>query len=348
MRRMLLVVLLAVGLVAAACGPSGGRINIYTPDARLVIRDVFVFSTAAGVDTPARTFRVKNVGQENLQVRNIVIEARSGAPGAFRLASGQRTSFTLTPNQETTVGVIFRPGTTFGKHTASLFVESSDAGQPRDELFLRGWHAQQFENSREPNRAQIVDTVGFRTNVGTGLPQDAVNTGEERRSALWRRAAGGPVVYYPLARYATRTSGATGNTFWYPQGDTRLGGNRLYGFDGCNCTDPAAPTEDGGENQKLVPQPNTSTVSFNPTGNFGVSLFASGEYLYSDDNRNDAPGTNSNTHNFRFWPARDMAGAVIANTWIVGIDLGLSGATNPNKNYDYQDFMYVLSNATPA
>lgn len=348
MRRMMLIVLLAVGLLAAACGPTGGTINMYTPDARLVIRDVFVFSTAAGVDTPARTFRVRNVGGEDLVVRDITISRTAGATGAFRLADGQRRSFTLAPNTETTVGVVFRPGLTFGKHTASLFVDSSDGAQPRDEMFLRGWNAPEFENSKEPNRAQIVDAVGYRTNVGTGLPTDGVNAGEERRSAYWRKAtSSGPVVYYPLARYSTRTIGATGNTTWYAQGSTTL--NSLYAFNGCGTgCDPTSPTEDGGENQKLVPQPNRTTVSFNPSGAFGLGLYASGEQMYSDDARNDAPGTDSNTHNFRFWPARDMAGNIIANTWIVGIDLGLSGATNPNKNYDYQDFMYVLSNATPA
>ena len=45
---------------------------------------------------------------------------------------------------------------------------------------------------------------------------------------------------------------------------------------------------------------------------------------------------------------RDTAGSIVPNAWIVGVDLGLNNTTNPTKNWDYQDFMYVLSNAAPA
>jgi hypothetical protein len=347
MRRVVAIALVALGLLASACQPSGGTINMFTPDGRLVIRDVFVFSTAKGVDTPARSFVVRNAGSQDLRVTNITLSGSQA--GSFRLAPGQVTAFTLAPGAQRNVSVLFRPGSTLGKHTASLFVHSSDGSQPQDEMFLRGYNARDFENSMEPNRAQLVDAVGYRTNVGTGLPKDDVNAGEEMRgSGYFTKATNnGPVVIYPLARYSSRTAGPTGDTRWYPRGSTGVG-TKLYAFNGCNCTDPMAPNEDGGENQKLVPQPNTSTVSFNPTGAFGISMYASGENLFSDDQRNDAPFTDSNTHNFRFWPMRDMAGSIVPHAWIVGVDLGLNNTTNPTKNWDYQDFMYVLSNAAPA
>jgi len=354
MRRTLVIALVALGMLgAAACTPppDGGTINTFTPDGRLVVRDLFVFSTAKGIDTPARSFLVKNVGNKNLVVTDITISGSS----AFRLANGQARSFTLAPGASTGVSVIFRPGTTLGKHTASLFVHSSDASQHEDEMFLRGYNARDYENSMEPNRSQLVDAVGYKTNVGTGLPKDDVNAGEEMRgSGYFTKAANtGPVIVYPLARYSSRTIGTTGDTRWYPRGSTGVG-TKLYAFNGCgsscqlNPDGTMGPNEDGGENQKLVPQPNATTVSFNPSGAFGLSLFASGENLFSDDQRNDAPNTNSNTHNFRFWPMRDMGGALVPNAWIVGIDLGLNNLTNPTKNWDYQDFMYVLSNATPV
>jgi hypothetical protein len=343
MRRIVVVALVALGLLASACAPSGGTINMFTPDAKLVVRDLFVFSTAKGIDTPARSFIVKNAGSQDLAVSDITISGSS----AFRLVSNQDRSFTLKPGASTSVSVIFRPGTVTGKHTASLFVHSSDPSQPRDEMFLRGFNARDYENSMEPNRAQIVDAVGYRTNVGTGLPRDTVNAGEELRAGYWRRANTNQTVQlFPLARYSSRTSGATGTTFWYNFGSSSR--TELYRFAGCGCDDPIAPTEDGGENQKLLPVPTNSNTGFAPTGAFGISLFASGENLYSDDGRNDAPGTNSNTHNFRFWPMRDMAGNLVDDAWIVGVDLGLDSLTNPTKNWDYQDFMYVLSHAEPA
>ena len=58
---------------------------------------------------------------------------------------------------------------------------------------------------------------------------------------------------------------------------------------------------------------------------------------YSDD------GLNANkTHNFRFFPAKDPNGNVIADTWLVGHDKALTG-----KNYDYQDEVFLLVNARP-
>ena len=354
MRRTFAIALVALGLLATACEPppSGGTINMFTPDGKLVVRDLFVFSTAKGIDTPARSFIVKNVGSKNLVVTDITISGTQAS--SFRLASGQARSFTLAPGASTGVSVVFRPSpTVFGKHTASLFVHSSDASQPADEMFLKGLNARDYENSMEPNRPTIVDTVGYKTNVGTGLPKDDVNAGEEVRAPYWRRAnTNQPVQLFPLARYSSRTIGTTGRTYWYNFGASTL--TQLYAFDGCgsgcqlNPDGTMGPNEDGGENQKLLPVPTSSTTGFAPSGAFGVALFASGETMYSDDARNDAPGTNSNTHNFRFWPMRDPAGAIVPNAYLVGVDLGLDNLTNPTKNWDYQDFMYVLSNVTPA
>src|SRR5215208_7528459 len=113
MRRTLVIALVALGLLATACQPpppSGGTINMFTPDSRLVVRDLFVFSTAKGIDTPARSFIVKNVGSKNLVVSDITISGSS----AFRLVSGQARSFTLAPGASRGVSVIFRPGTVLG------------------------------------------------------------------------------------------------------------------------------------------------------------------------------------------------------------------------------------------
>ncbi|MBA2625687.1 MAG: DUF4214 domain-containing protein [Acidimicrobiia bacterium] len=325
-------------------GPSGGVINIYNdPWNKLVLRDVLPFSTARQVETPAKRVRVKNVGSERLDVTGVVIEGSS----AFRLVAGQARAFSLAPNGETTISVEYRPGPVPGtakgeRHVASMFVESSDAGQPRDEVFLRGWHAREYENNVEPSRAEIAETIGYTTNLGSGLPRDDADAGpEELRSAYWRRAPGaGPVELFPLARYSSRTTGRTGETYWYPQGNS---GNqtRLHTFLGCQCAD--ATVNSGGENQKLVPTPEGGTT-IQASGAFGISLQASGERMYSDDSLNGPDGA----HNFRFWPARDRERNVIPNTWIVGNDLGVSPETLLTKNWDYQDFMWVLSNAQPA
>ncbi|MCI3949193.1 MAG: hypothetical protein K0R11_1127 [Acidimicrobiales bacterium] len=326
--------------------PTGGVINVYNdPHHQLGIRDVLPFSTAHQDPTPAKRVRVKNVGTGNLVVGNVHVVGSS----AFRIVNSA-TSFTLAPQQETQVFVEYRPGPVPGtgkgeQHTASLFFDSNDAGQPRDEVFLRGWHAREYENNVEPSRQQIVDAIGFETNVGTNLPRDDVNTGEEMRgSGYFRKAGGGPVVLYPLARFSTRTIGTTGETRWFSQGTiptTPSTWHHLYAFPGCGCADPTIGS--GGENQKLVPAPN-GPVTFNPPGNFGIGVRASGENLWSVDSLNGEGAA----HAFRFWPAKDRDGTVIPNTGIVGNDLGSSPEALLTKNWDYQDFMWVLSNATPV
>ncbi|MBA3303420.1 MAG: DUF4214 domain-containing protein [Acidimicrobiia bacterium] len=327
--------------------PEGGIINIYNdPWDKLVIRDVLPFSTARTDPTPAKRVRVRNVGTARLDVTEVAIEGSS----AFRLVAGQARAFSLAPQQETTISVEFRPGPVLrGKgtqHLATMAVLSSDRGQPRDEVFLRGWQARDYENNVEPSRAEIVSTIGYTTNVGQGLPRDDVNAGEEVRSAYWRRAGAGAVELYPLARYAARVSGDTGRTFWFPQGNS---GDRrtLHIFPGCRCVDPTLGT--GGQNQKLVPEytavgGGVGQTRFDPgTGAFGLAVNSSGELTHSDDSLNTDGG-----HTYRFWPARDRTGELLPNTWIVGQDLGASPENMGTKNYDYQDFMWVLSNATPA
>jgi hypothetical protein len=172
-----------------------------------------------------------------------------------------------------------------------------------------------------------------------------VNAGEEVRGSGYfaKATAGRPVVLFPLARFSTRTSGTTGNTRWYSQGTipTASTWHELYAFPGCNCADPLVGS--GGENQKLVPAP-TGPVTFSPPGNFGIGVRASGENLWSDDSLNG----DTAAHTFRFWPARDRDGSIIPNTWIVGMDLGSTPEALLTKNWDYQDFMWVLSNARPV
>lgn len=338
MRRILVITIAMLG-VLSACEPSGGpviNIDNPSPDDRLVLPDLLIFSSVKGEVKPARSVQVKNVGNETLRVNRMSVSDTT----AFRLADSQPRSFDVAPRASRAVAVEFRPPQVDGKasYTASLFVETNDAAQPRDEVFLRGWYSPFYEGSGEPNRQEIVNTIGYRTTVGTDRPCCGT-TGEEQLAPYWRRAnPNRPVELVPIARYASRTSGPTGLTSWYPRGDAGAT-SKLYDFPGCNCADPTAGS--GGENQRLIPG-YTGNASFGPDGAFGLALAQSGENLYSDDALN-GPGR---THTFRFWPARDGAGAVLPDTWIVGVDLGLD-ANGLNKNNDFQDYMFTLVNARP-
>jgi len=54
----------------------------------------------------------------------------------------------------------------------------------------------------------------------------------------------------------------------------------------------------------------------------------------------------------RFWPLKDAGGSVVANTWIVTVDMHRSATPGRPQdffsNYDYNDETYVVQNMMPA
>jgi hypothetical protein len=105
----------------------------------------------------------------------------------------------------------------------------------------------------------------------------------------------------------------------------------------------------GADGQSVLPRINggsalaTSTfrpyaATNNPLSAFQFKI----DMVWSDDAMNKPPENRPNDtgHHVRFWPARDAKGALIPNTWIMGMDyLGI--------NYDYQDNVYVVQNMRP-
>jgi hypothetical protein len=83
--------------------------------------------------------------------------------------------------------------------------------------------------------------------------------------------------------------------------------------------------------------PTSNNVDFNPSGPFALKRGPGS----TDDSKNVINGIT--THEWRVYPLRDENGAIIPNTWIATSDTGL----NPNKNFDYNDNVYLLTNAKP-
>ncbi len=352
MRRGIALALpLVLGAVLASCGPTTPDIAVSSPDDGLRLSTRLVFSTVAEEARPARAVTVSNPGGADLQVTGLTVS------GPFALDAGQPTTFTVAPGASAPVAVRYTPPvvTTNTAHSGTLTVESNDAETPSVQVTLKGLDSIAYEDVGEPTLRLIGNAVGY-----SGA--DLINTVQPARwpiagsteviSPYWRRAdAGAPVELVPLARYAARTIGTTGGAGWYPKGtDPNSAGNRrqLYAFAGCNCVDPTVGS--GGENQKLLPATTTGVTTFSPTGLFG--LFADNGRSFSDDGQHkfaDETGTivESQTHNFRFYPARNASGGTIPNAWIVGVDIGVDPRPGFKKNYDYQDYVFLLVNAAP-
>ena len=94
-----------------------------------------------------------------------------------------------------------------------------------------------------------------------------------------------------------------------------------------------------------------SATTFDPgSGAFGLWVFSdqktekyneggnviNGDYDYSEDGLN-AP---ANVHRFKSYPLKDASGAKVADTYLVAVEEAGNG--------DYQDYVFVLSNVSPA
>jgi hypothetical protein len=94
------------------------------------------------------------------------------------------------------------------------------------------------------------------------------------------------------------------------------------------------------ENQKVMPAIDAGgATAWNPSGVFGIT----GNYAnYTDDQFNRADD-GTLFHNVRVFPAKTPSGATIPNMWLIGVDINLTS----DKNFDYQDQVMLLTNATP-
>lgn len=356
-------------LVSAAA--AQGRIQVLTavPD-RNIVPNRIVFSTVNEEVRAPKTVLLTNTGTGPLTVTLNIANSTQGL--AKRLADNNRaadfrltgatagTPFTIRAGQSRTVAVQFTPlrtalnstdaitDTVNGENYASLIIRSSDSARPTSVVQLAGLNAADYEGDNENSVAEIVRTYGWTTNVGSEsqrLGRTAL-IGDEVYSPYWLQANKNlDVKLWALANISSRESVPTGFTsFRY----RRAGGEVLYAFAGRQDDDdvPGSDRESGGENQKLLPKIflNNVNVTQTPAGvsfipNQGFALNTSG--VWTADTRNGS----EQLHNWRLYPVRDAAGELVRNTWIATQDNG--NTTTQFKNFDYQDKVYLLTNAKP-
>jgi hypothetical protein len=333
-----LVAVLVAGL-AASCTPEAEPIPILKVTATedvLGLSSRLVFSTAKNVATPARTFTVANTGTAALKVTGLTIAGTN--PGSFKLRTGQATSFTVNPGKSTTVGVLFKPPA-LGIKQATLTVKSNDPARRNYLVALRGVNAAGTTGKNEASLANLVTTFGYTTNVGFTTVQQAktrLPVGNEVVAPYFRRVdAAKPVRLVPIARYVAAADPAP-FTGYQPTKGSATSVN-LFSFPGDKLGSPTVFTE----NEKTFPTiAPGGTTSFNPTAAFGIM----GEGPTStDDQFNRAADGVTTYRSVRTYPAKGQSGTQIANTWIVAVDSTDSTA----KNFDYQDIVLLLTNATP-
>ncbi len=322
--------------VKAAPTSAGGQISVSNQDG-VPYPDRMVFSRIGALASPPSngvhdraTLRISNTGSGPLQISSFTFS------GPWQLVNPPAlpASIAAGGSLDVTVRFIAESGNMWN---GSLTIASNDASAPSQVVQLAGYWQALSENNLEPSLATVVNSVfNYQTQLlfaGQQLNRNGrVETaGEEVLSPYWRRAdPTKPVTVRQLDAYHTQGNTATIN--WYQRGGNVV--RTIF-------------THAGIDGQTVLPRLNGSATlpaagSFSPTAVFGFRI----DTEWSDDTLNDQTADRNNGctgacgHHVRFWPARDRAGARIADAWIVGMDY--SGI-----NYDYNDNVYLVMNMTP-
>ena len=198
----------------------------------------------------------------------------------------------------------------------------------------------------------MLTTLGYKLNVGRAQNNANPNSGgveqlpkveagtDEIAAPLFVKANAGEMMTLSLvARFSPKGPLPFG---WYPKGSPSTH----------NPIATAAQIADGQTSDKarMVLPPVVGSPIFDPgTATFGFWLYSdqktqmydsgsasNGDYVYSED----APNSPANVHRTKVYPLKDSAGVAIANRYLVTMEEAANG--------DYQDFVFVLSNAKPA
>jgi N-acetylneuraminic acid mutarotase len=308
----------AIEILPLATAPAQGQDIDVTPAER-------VFSGVVNTVSAAQPVTVRNGGTAPLRLGGVTLTGTQ--PGAFRLVSPPAWPLTLQPGQSVDLTASFAPGGLVGSLSAALRIESDDPDEPARTVNLYGLSARGEQGDREPPLAQIVQTLGYRINVGSSgliLGTGSALIGDEVAAPLFVKAGSGPVTLRPVARYSPDDLLPFG---YYTPG-----------------TAPArrevAVVARGGEQTLYPPTVSGGQDSFDPgSAAFGVYVGAT-SYSPRINYTQDALNTGSVKHAARVYPLMDRAGQPLANQYLIGFE--------PAVNGDYQDAVFLVGNVKPA
>ena len=287
-----------------------------------------VFSSAKTTLSLPQTLTLVNSGTQSLGVNAVSIAGPDAA--AFVLDAPLSLPLALEAGKTLTLALRFGPQDKVGVLNATLRLETAD--RPLT-LSLAGLSAGGLEGENEPPLAQVVQALGYGTDVGGSgllLGTSPSRLGQEVDAQMFRKAGAGPVTLTPVARYS-------------PAGPLEFGLFTLSG--GTPALRPVGEI-DAQQFQTLNPAFRQSGVSFDPgSENFGVYTGATGysrDADYTLDSLNASPKKDFNPpvlHAMRVYPLFDEAGARMP---------GYLVAVEASSNGDYQDAVFMLNGAEPA
>ena len=287
-------------------------------------------ATVASTDakTDSKILTIVNNGQAPLHISARYITG----PFASQFHIYGPSSVTIAPAATQEYTVTYTPGldnNALGYQNSEIVFESDGKQGAPFRIGLHGLKVAGYGGSNEPALQTVVNVLGYDLNVGwTSLNTNTqpAAMGEEVLATTFRAAGAGPVTLTPVARYSPAEALPFG---WYTRSGSQV------------ATHQVGVEADGQANAgRLFPTLASGTTSFDPQGaTFG--LYLKSTYF----NRTSYTGDDLNVqvpHRTRVYPLRNREGAPVAGSYLVCFE----DATT-TTNGDYQDYVFVLGNATP-
>lgn len=193
---------------------------------------------------------------------------------------------------------------------------------------LYGLSAKGEQGSNEPTLHQIVQTLGYKINVGgTGLilSTSAAPIGDEVLVPLFQKAGSGTVKIKPVARYSPDDLLPFG---YYTLSDSKPVHHQMA-------------VVNVGYEQNLNPAiVSGGKSSFDP-GNAVFGFYVNKtSYARYNNYTQDKLNMGATKHAARIYPLKNRNGQSLANSYLIAFE--------PAANGDYQDYVFIVENVKPA
>ncbi|PPK88536.1 thrombospondin type 3 repeat-containing protein [Neolewinella xylanilytica] len=304
--------------------------NVEPANAAVVVarpRDVIFEATVNG-DGPrssTTTLSLRNEGRTSVEVASFRLDGRFA--DQFTLADP--TGLQLPPGETIPLEITYSPVVDFadlGYQEVALSLSFTGPSASTTTVNLHALKKAGFEGDAEPPLQDVLRTLGYGVNVGwTSLANhvEATPQGEEIVAPRFQAAGPGAVTLTPIARYSPAGAVTYG---WYTNEAS------------VNRHTVGALAPDLPNAQRLFPKLESGGTTFSPRDSvFGlfIGLPERNRFDYTLD-----PLNADNFHRTRVYPARDRAGVLLPNTFLICFEEATNG--------DYQDNVFLLQNAKPA
>lgn len=293
-----------------------------------------IFTAIKNTVSPAQTVTVTNSGAVPIDITNVQIVGAN--PAAYTLTNPPAGNINLAPGATTSFNITFNPPNLNGVHLpAILQIDSTDAVTPTVQVGLHGLSLQGLEGNNEPGLQAVVDTLGVSIDVGgAGLiirpaPENIAPVADEITVELFEKAGPGAVTIFPVARFSPAELLPYG--YYFPNGTPTPVLNEVNQIQN-SVVNPI-------NHQTLLPLMTGGGISFDPgTFHFGfyVNSLSFGRASYTQNALNTGPRVRA----ARIFPVDDRNNNPIPNTYLLTYEDAANG--------DYQDYVFVISNVTPA